>query len=219
MFEGTERWMEDAMGGWWLAWFLWCFALAMFRRVQPQHWRSYFWAWSDVNLLVQEKGESLQWTLNEVLGTALAALSFGLAFEGLWSVSTGTHVDWWQAGTGAVFWMVLAWVRRISAWIMGFLMDGGKWNVEWWVTHRYALDSMGFMLAGLGIVCVHFGSQAASIGLWAAFVLWALGWILRMSRVVRNGLGKQLPLVLVILYLCGLEILPVAVLFRAWQGH
>ena len=115
-------------------------------------------------------------------------------------------------------WALLLFLRWVTALLWDLHAGDHHLGDAFFLNHRLHMESAAWLIAPVGFVCSTWGPEASRFGLWVAMFLWVVGWLLRQQRgVSQNALFRKQPLH-GILYLCGLEILPVAVLFRIWQG-
>jgi len=217
MFEGSLRAMHELPGSWWAAWFLLAFAFGMLQRVQPNHRRWMHWAWTDPRLMVSELADH-RLQVSWVVANLLAGVALSLACSGLFSVLTAEPISWRSVFRLFLLWNLLMAVRWLVSQLWAIHSGVALKGEVFLLHHRVIMESAAWMIAPVGFVCTAWGMEASRVGLWCALGIWLTGWTVRQSRALsQNPLFRNQP-VLGILYLCGLEILPVAVLFRAWQG-
>ena len=115
-------------------------------------------------------------------------------------------------------WYLLSGMRSAMGHLLGLISDRPSEGMMWVRHHRWVKESAAWGLAPLGLIGMAASSKGAGLALVMCAIIWALGWLLRQRRtLVDHGGAVSSPLI-AMLYLCALEILPVAVLFRAWQG-
>ena len=218
MFEGTVRWTEDWAPMWWLAWVTLAFIAGGLRASGVGFERRLQWAWTDVRLLFQDHGEGSGVRVQDVLLHAGAGMALALSVSSLWCRWAGTPMD------GGLFlrlwatWYLLSGMRSAMGHLLGLISDRPSEGTMWVMHHRWVKESAAWGLAPLGLIGMAASSKGAGLALVMCAIIWALGWLLRQRRtLVDHGGAFSSPLI-AMLYLCALEILPVAVLFRAWQG-
>ena len=218
MFEGTLRTVQELPGGWWIGWFLLALAWGLFQRVQPNHRQWMQWAWTDHRLLILELGERQRIHASWVVANLMAGLALSMAIAGMMTVSNSAIPSFSLVLRLFLIWGLLMGLR----WMVSML-----WNVHsgdahvgdvFLLNHRVLMESTAWLVAPIGFVCSCWGPDASRVGIWIAAATWTLGWMLRQTRgFAQSPRFRKQPL-LGMLYLCGLEILPVAVLIRTWQG-
>ena len=217
MFEGSLRVVHDLPGNWWAAWFLLAFSFGILQRVQPNHRRWMQWAWTDPRLMVSELADH-RLQVSWVVANLLAGVAFSLTWSGLVAVSAAEPLSWSMVVRLFLLWNLLIGLRwlvsRLWALHAGEALKGEVFLLH----HRVIMESAAWLMAPVGFVCTAWGEQASRAGVWCAVAIWLAGWAIRQSRGLSQSPVFRKQPVLGILYLCGLEILPVAVLFRTWQG-
>lgn len=218
VFEGASRWLEWSAPAWW--WSGWCIvglSFALFRQWSPRYFVHLGWAWTDYRLLLQSRGDFTApwysgWMQNTMAG---AALALGLA-----GMAGRRHMeapDPWTVSRLLMLW----WVVMLMRWSIARLWEGisageipGR---EWALGHRYLLEASAWILAPIGLCLTAWGPDASGAGMWLFAAVWAVGWGVRHQRTfIRISRFRHRP-VEGFFYLCALEFLPVAVLYRAWQ--
>ena len=217
MFEGTLRTAQELPGSWWAAWFLLAFAFGMLQRIQPNHRSWMKWAWTDPRLMVSELADH-RLQVSWVVANQLAGVAFSLACSGLFSMLTVEQISWWAVLRVFLMWNLLIALRWLVSQLWAIHAGDSLKGEVFLLHHRIVMESAAWMIAPVGFVCTAWGMEASRVGVGCALGIWLAGWAIRQSRALRqNPVFRKQP-VLGILYLCGLEILPVAVLFRTWQG-
>ena len=218
MFEGAVRSIDSWPATWWLGWMALAFLAGGVRWANPTLDRRMRWAWTDVRLLFQERGDGSGLTLVDAVVHIGAGAAAALSLSGLMARSAGgdfSHATFLRLWA---LWFLMSGMR----WCVGRLMDGvtglSGQGTAWTLHHRWVTESAAWWLAPLGLLSVVLDPSAARGVLLAWGGLWAIGWAIRQQRTTFSMSSfKKHPLI-AMLYLCALEILPVAVLFRAWQG-
>lgn len=218
MFDGAVRSVHEFSGLWWFMWFLVAMGLGLFWRMQPGHPKWMRWAWTDYRLLVLEMAGRQRIQVSWLLSAGLAGLAFSLSISGLLAVAAFSTPTWSSVWPWWLMWILALTLR----WILSRLWDvhsGDSHHGDvYFLNHRVHMESAAWGMAPFGFVCSTWGPEASDVGLRLVFLIWILSWLLRQHRgISQNPLFGKQPL-FGILYLCGLEILPVAVLFRIWQG-
>jgi len=218
MFEGAERAMEWAPPHWW--WAAWCavaISVAAFRQWSPKYLDHLGWAWTDFRLLLQSRGDFTApwysgWIQNTMAGLALSlALSGMLARTGRQALSPEAVMRLWM------LWTVLMLLRWCVARVWEGISSAEVPGREWALGHRYVLESTAWFISPLGLCLTIWGHGPSNYGLWTFVAVWAGGWLMRHRRTFeRIPRLRNFP-VEGFFYLCGLEFLPIAVLFRSWQ--
>lgn len=218
VFDGMPLVRMSLPAGWWLAWMAWAWAMAVLMRSDAEAKSKWRWAWTDFRLLVQSLGEGHVPGPRDVLVHGLAGLSLSLSLAGMQAVVDGHP----PTGAGVLRWFVL-WsllhaLRRTASkgfdWLRGSPLPGWEWDLN----HRSVMESAALALAPIGFVAVSFGPEASRWGLYLAAGVWLVGWWVRQRRSLFGLEAFRGQGVVAMVYLCALEILPTAVLFRAWQG-
>jgi len=218
MFEGAVREGNALPAGWWLLWVAIACGLALLRTVHPDCIRQSQWAWTNWRLLYQAKGDNTGWTLVDGLSNGLAGLSLSLSVSGMWSVAHGGVFTWSLFFRLWMLWFLMMAIRWCIRHLMGLASGSSLLGREWVLSHRVVLESTFWVIAPLGIAATFKGPEAARFGLVLSGVIWLTCWILRQHRVVMRLELFGRNRLMTMLYLCALEVLPVAVFCRAWQG-
>ena len=217
MFEGTLRTGYDLPGSWWAAWFLLALAFGGLQRVQPNHKRWMQWAWTDPRLMMSELVDH-RMQVSWVVANLLAGAALSLSLAGLFSLSVNAEPTWPLINRLFLGWNALIALRWMVSRLWGIHAGDNARAEAFFLHHRILMESAAWWVAPIGFVCSAWGPEASRAGVWCAAAVWVFGWAIRQSRGLSlNPQFTKQPL-LGILYLCGLEILPVAVLFRTWQG-
>ena len=218
MFEGALRTVQEMPGGWWSSWFLLALGLGLLHRAQPAHRRWMRWAWTDHRLLVLELADRHRVQITWVVSCALAGLALSLSMVGMGAVADSAIPSWPLVWKGVFAWALLLFLRWVTALLWDLRLGDHHVGDVFFLNHRLHMESAAWLIAPVGFVCSTWGPDASRFGFRVALFLWVAGWFLRQRRgVSQNPLFRKQPL-LGMLYLCSLEILPVAVLFRIWQG-
>lgn len=218
MFEGAIRASDAGPTTWWLAWIALGFLAGGLRWWGSGFERRLRWAWTDVRLLFQERGEGSGLQFQDVLVHVGAGMAASLSLAELLACIQGTAMD------GTLFWRLWGLWLLISAMrsglghVIGLISGVTQGGQMWTLHHRWLMESAAWGLAPVGLVGLAFGERGAQCALMVSGGIWVLGWLLRQRRALFGpGVFSPGPLV-PILYLCALEIIPAAVLFRAWKG-
>lgn len=219
VFEGAER-IQDWVppDWWWLGWCLVAMAVACFRQWSPRYFVHLRWAWTDYRLLIQSRGDFTApwysgWLQNAVVGAALSLGLVGMAARLGWAPLSPEIVLGAAALWGGL--MLTRWlVARIWEWVSHGEIPGREWALG----HRYVVEATAWVLAPIGLGMTLCGPQACEFGVWILASAWGVGWLVRQRRTFQRIRRLMHNPVEGFFYLCGLEILPVAVLIRAWQG-
>ena len=199
-------------------WFILALGLALLQRVEAAHRRWMRWAWSNPRLLALELADRPRIQISGVVSSSLAGIALSLSAAGLLASSEETMLCWPMVFRGFMVWTSLQFLRWLTSLFWDLHCGDPHIGDVFFLNHRVHMESAAWLIAPIGFVASSLGPSASHAGIMVACCIWALGWLLRLSRgVSRNPRLVQQP-VLGILYLCGLEILPVAVLFRIWQG-
>ena len=202
---------------WWAGWFAVAVFTAVFRQASPSYFTHLNWALLDYRLLMQSRGDFVApwysgWIQNSIAGFALSMGLAGLASRAMkLELSAGLVIRL------MLLWWTLMLVRWCVARLWEGISNGNMRGREWALGHRYLLEALAWGMAPLALTATMLGPEVAWVGLYVASTVWVLGWVLRHRRsMTRIAMFRHQP-VNGILYLCALEILPVAVLVRAWQ--
>ena len=218
MFEGTLRTVQELPGGWWMGWFLLALALGLLHRAQPSHRQWMQWAWTDHRLLVLELGDRQRIHASWVAANLLAGLALSMSLAGMITVSNSSVPSLFHVLRLFLIWNLLMALRWMVSVLWNLHAGDTHMGDVFLLNHRMLMESAAWVVAPIGFVCSCWGPGASLAGIWIASGTWSLGWILRQTRgLSQSPMFRKQPL-LGILYLCGLEILPVAVLIRTWQG-
>ena len=218
MFEGMPLVRMTLPAGWWVAWVIWAWALAALMWSDAEARSKWRWAWTDFRLLVQSLGEGHVPGARDLVVHGLAGVALSLSLAGMQAAAeghapTGSGVFRWL-----LLWLLLHAVRWTASkgfdWLRGSSLPGWEWDLN----HRAVMESAALLLAPIGFVAVSLGPEASRWGLWLAGGIWFMGWWVRQRRSLFGLEAFRGQGVLAIVYLCALEILPTAVLIRAWQG-
>lgn len=217
VFEGVVRTAEWAPPHWWWAgWFGVAVALAAFRQLSPRYFTHLRWAWSDYRLLLQSRGDFVAPWYSGWLQNSAAGLALSMGLVGLTSRAFGAPGDWSAVLRLLCFW----WVVMLLRWCIAHLWEGiSKGDIagrEWAMSHRYVLELMAWVVAPWGLSLTLMGPEASLFGVYLILTVWVVLWLLRHRRTfsrIRRLLHRPIE---GFFYLCALEILPVAVLIRAW---
>ena len=219
MFEGALRSVETWPAMWWLAWMALAFLAGGLRWSDAAGFgKRLRWPWTDVRLLFQEKGDGSGMTWADVLIHGGAGAAAGLTLTSLLGQGAGQGWDsslFWRVWA---IWFLLGGIRWGIGRLMGVLTGSESQGNAWVLHHRWMMESTAWCLAPLGVIGVVAGPSGSEIGMTLWMVGWALSWCLRQRRTVFRLPMFRTHTLIPMLYLCALEILPVAVLFRAWKG-
>ena len=218
MFEGAIREGETLPAGWWLLWVGIACGLALLRTLHPDGLRHAQWAWTNWRLLFQVKGDSTGLTFVDGLTHVLAGLVLSLSVSSMWSMAYEGVFEWRQFWRMWLLWLLLMGIRWCTCQLMVMVSGSVVAGREWGLSHRMVLESTFWLIGPLGIATTFKGPEAAKTGLVVALVIWLASWVLRQRRAAIQLVIFERNRLMAILYLCALEILPVAVLLRAWQG-
>lgn len=191
--------------------------MACFRQWSPRYFVHLRWSWTDYRLLIQSRGDFTApwysgWLQNMVAGAALSLALGGMADRLGW-VELSPHI----VMRSTMLWGILMLARWLVARIWERVSHGEIPGREWALGHRYVVEATAWMLAPIGLGMALWGPQAAEFGVWIMACAWASGWLVRQRRTFQRIRRLMDRPVEGFFYLCGLEILPVAVLIRAWQ--
>lgn len=218
VFEGASLMTEWAPPQWWWsAWFFVAMALAAFRQWSPRYFVHLGWAWTDYRLLLQSRGDFMSpwysgWMQNATAGAALSLACAGMvARAGLAPLDPALVLRLWG------LWGILMLIRWSVARIWEGISMGEIHGREWAMAHRFLLEGSAWFWAPLGLCWTVWGTGGSKWGLWCTAAFWLLGWSFRHRRTFQRIPRLLHRPVEGMLYLCALEILPVAVLIRAWQ--
>lgn len=202
---------------WWWAWWILALFMAAFRQWSPRYFTHLTWAWTDYRLLLQSRGDFMApwysgWMQNAAVGAA-----FALGIAGMLARVEARPPDAAQTLRMWALWCTIMLMRWAIARLWQGLSLGAIPGKEWGLGHRYVMESLALILAPLGLCFTMWGPEAAVFGLYFTGAVWGIGWGSRQHRTfIRIPRLKHRPIE-GIFYLCALELLPVAVLFRAWQ--
>lgn len=218
MFEGGIREGYALPESWWLMWVLLACGLAVLRTMNPDCLRQARWAWGNFRLLLQAKGDGGGLTAVDGLHNGLAGVSLALAISGMWSVAQGQAMGWALFTRLLALWFVMMAMRWCVGQLLGLTAGSTSLGREWRLNHRLLMESTAWILAPLGMVATFKGADIANAGLTLSALVWLAGWGVRQRRAA--GLSELYGRnhLMAMFYICTLEILPVAVLLRAWQG-
>ncbi len=218
MFEGTLRWTASSPAVWWLVWLSLGFLAGGLRWSGRGFERRLLWAWTDVRLLFQELGDGMEWRVQDVLIHAGAGMAAALSITALWAHSEEAPMN------GELFlrlwgtWFLISGMRGGVGYLMGRITGRSAEGVVWSRHHRWLQDSAGWAMAPVALLGLAMGPHGAGVALVLCGAIWGAGWTLRQWRALFDNRVFRAGSLVPILYLCALEILPTAVLLRAWQG-
>lgn len=218
MFEGTVRWTEDWAPMWWLAWVVLAFVAGGLRASGVGFERRLQWAWTDVRLLFQDFGEGSGLKIQDVLVHAGAGMALALSVTSLWCRWASLPMDGGMLLRLWATWFLVSGMRWAMGVLLGLIADRPSDGVTWALHHRWVMESAAWGMCPLALVGLASGAQGAGWALVLSGILWGFGWLLRQRRTLFDQGGTFSSPLIAMLYLCALEILPVVVLFRAWQG-
>ena len=203
--------------GWWMGWMVVLTAVAVFRQASPRYFTHLRWAGSDYRLLLQSRGDFVAPWYSGWIQNTMAGMALSLGLAGMSSRAFDMELNLASVLRMLILWWTLMLIRWCVARVWEGVTHGGVAGREWALGHRYFLEATAWLLAPFALIMTMLGPEAALAGLYVALAVWALGWGLRHQRTLTRMSSFRHQPVNGILYLCALEILPVAVLIRAWQ--
>ena len=225
MFDGTLHIAGDGFPEW-AVWLLWAslILLAVVRQVFNERWKMMNWVVTDYRLVSQRYRQGnivfdMGWVLVFLAALIFAVLGLGQSLARL----ANAQFDLALAIRLAWAWALLWAVRSLFLHAVSEISEGALPAREYSASHFLTGQIFALLSAPFGILS-WFVAESASAhaefwanGLaWICVAMWIAGWLLRISRIawlVPEALSRPF---LVIAYLCGLELLPVLVLLKAW---
>ncbi len=218
VFEGVLRTSEwSPPGWWWMGWFAIAGAVAAFRQLSPRYFTHLRWACLDYRLLLQSRGDFVAPWYSGWLQNSAAGLALAMALVGLTSRAFGASSGWDSVVRLLCLWWVVMMIRWCIAHLWERVSRGEIAGREWAMGHRYVLESMAWVWTPFGLGLTLMGPEASLFGLYSISAVWFVFWVLRHRRTFRRLRRLRYRPVEGFFYLCALEILPVAVLIRAWK--
>ena len=218
MFEGVQRSIEWSPPDWWWGgWFLFALSFAVFRQWSPRYLTQLGWAWTDTRLLLQFRGDYTAPWYSGWWQNATAGFGLSLAVAGMVSRWLDIELTSALALRLWLLWLVLMMLRWSVARLWEGLSEGEVHGREWGLLHRMVNESSAWILAPMGLFMTIWGPRASFLGLVVCSLVWAIGWLVRQQRTIQRITRLRYRPLEGIFYLCALEILPVAVLIRAWK--
>jgi hypothetical protein len=167
----------------------------------------------------REGGSLFQWQATIFNLAAFTSISVFLLLAAIWFDIVPSFVN--QIKYSAIAFIIVTsavTLRHLVCNVVGFLSEESEVFEEYifWVYQLYRLVSM-FLLA-LSIIILYSPSINPDILFYAGFVIVAAIYFLRVTRLFLIFITRHISILYLILYLCALEILPVAILIKYAGG-
>jgi hypothetical protein len=222
VYEGIPH-IESAGFPEWAVWMLWSglVLLAVVRQVFNERWKMMNWVVTDYRLVSQRYRQGnmvfdMGWVLVFVAALIFAVLGLGQSLarlaEAVFDIPTALRL--------ALAWGLLWAIRALFLRAVNEVSEGALPAREYSASHFLTGQIFALLSAPVGILGWYVGGEHPDMGRWLAWMcigIWLAGWLLRTGRIAwLVPEAKNRPF-LMIAYLCGLELLPVLVLIKAWN--
>jgi len=166
-------------------------------------------------LVSRERGSLFQWQATLFNLSSFINISIFLLLAAIWLDIIPSYVN--QVKYSAFSFLIVisaATVRHITCLIVGNISEEREVFGEYlfWIYQAYRLASM--ILLVLSILILYTTAVPLSVLFYTGFVIVATMYLLRITRLFLIFISRHTSILYLILYLCALEIIPVAVIVK-----